>query len=58
MAKKKRFKTLKIKNMNGAKNKNRDEPGWLCRCIECHGLGYIEIGDTPPDLCEECAAGS
>ncbi len=57
MADKKHRKT-KVKEMHGAKNKERDEPGWLCRCSSCHALGYIEIGDTPPELCVDCDTGS
>lgn len=50
----KKQKKVKIKDMQGNKDKDRDEPGWLCKCITCGEYGYVTIGDTVPDECADC----
>lgn len=47
-------KKVKLKEMRGAKDEERDDPGWICRCITCRGYGYVELGGPVPDQCEEC----
>lgn len=50
----KRDKKIKIKDMRGNNDEPRTNPGWLCRCQTCHELGYVTIGVTVPDYCQDC----
>lgn len=49
-----RNKKVRIKDMHGNDDVERDTPGWLCRCQTCREIGYITIGATVPDYCEDC----
>ena len=50
----KKDKKVKIKEMHGGHNEDREDPGWICQCQTCNGYGYITIGVTVPTQCRQC----